>query len=105
MDYNEINNPAYAEEIEGPTSECVNCLALVPENDIKPETNNHCVECQKIDFCNCGEPISECNDCTALEVCDAKGHQWDMEQDMGPDSGSDCLTCLRCGKSDTIIYY
>ena len=34
-----------------------------------------------------------------------KGHQWEMHPDIGPESGSESVTCTTCGIEHTHIYY
>ena len=34
-----------------------------------------------------------------------KGHRWEVETDIGPDSGSEDFTCTQCGVSHTNVYY
>ena len=34
-----------------------------------------------------------------------KGHKWEVQSDIGPESGSEELTCTCCGVSHTNIYY
>ena len=34
-----------------------------------------------------------------------KGHKWEVQSDIGPNSGSEELTCTCCGVSQTNIYY
>lgn len=37
--------------------------------------------------------------------CRDNGHDWDVESDITPDSGSEYFTCRRCGESHSVIYY
>ena len=34
-----------------------------------------------------------------------KGHKWEVQTDIGPESGSEELTCTCCGVSHTNTYY
>ena len=40
-----------------------------------------------------------------LTPCADGDHQWECEGDIGPDSGSETLTCIKCGHTEQIIYY
>ena len=55
----------WQESFPTPKEECVHCKEWVEADEINPETNNLCIDCQKIDFCDCGEPRHECWYCSA----------------------------------------
>ena len=42
---------------------------------------------------------------TAVRVCIEEGHRWECTASIDPDSGSESLTCKRCGESHSIRYY
>ena len=45
-------------------SECDHCETWVYYTQINRETNYHCEECKKLDFCSCGEERSRCSFCS-----------------------------------------
>jgi hypothetical protein len=41
----------------------------------------------------------------ARAECKKEGHIWESDSRIGPDSGFETLSCIRCGFSNTIHYY
>lgn len=40
------------------------------------------------------------------KLCAEKGHDWEVENNIGPESGSESFCCKRCGfETETIVYY
>ena len=48
--------------------ECDNCNEMVEAEQIKPETDNLCDDCKKLDFCICGEVLDDCLYCKPSKV-------------------------------------
>ncbi len=41
----------------------------------------------------------------AISKCKRKGHDWEEYSDIGPESGSQNMTCKCCGESHSIVFY